>query len=129
MSLEIPGYRIGNHRLQFSQRIALRHDTTAARLIVPASNKSTGFGARLDGECDFVHDSTVPEVLGLARPAKETDGNRWRPPRAAPDMAFAFLLFFWARGAAILKGSPPILKSAIQVFADDHGGTRQSEVR
>jgi hypothetical protein len=52
---EVSIHRIGNHRVQFRERVALRGDTAFAGLIVPTRDKSAGFGAWGDGECDFFH--------------------------------------------------------------------------
>jgi hypothetical protein len=52
LRLEISAHGIGDHRVQFRERIALRGDAAAAWR-VPARDVTAGFRARLDLENDF----------------------------------------------------------------------------
>jgi hypothetical protein len=56
---EVEAYRIGNHRLQFGESIALCGDAAIAWFIVPTSDEAAVFG-RLDGKGDFSHASNLP---------------------------------------------------------------------
>ena len=54
LRLEVTADGIGDHRVQFRERISLRGDPTASRSI-PARDVSAGFRARLDVKGDFAH--------------------------------------------------------------------------
>ena len=51
--LEVTAEGIGNHRVQFCERISLRSDAAAAARRVPARDIAAGFRTRLHLERDF----------------------------------------------------------------------------
>src|SRR5437763_12238164 len=53
--LEISTDRVSNHRMEFSQRIAMGRDAASPRSIIPASDKSARFDAWFNRECDLDH--------------------------------------------------------------------------
>src|SRR5262249_29204661 len=50
----ITGHGVGNHAVEFGKGIALGGDATTGG-IIPTRHETTGFGARLNGERDFLH--------------------------------------------------------------------------
>jgi hypothetical protein len=58
LAREIPAHRIRHHRLQIGERVALRANPTARR-IVPPGHEAARLGARCDGENQF-HARTLP---------------------------------------------------------------------
>ena len=89
--IEVTVHRIGDHGVQFGERITLRGDSATPRRI-PARDVTTGFGARLDLENDFNnldHGRKLNPRPGFRQPAR---GDR-AAPQTAPDGEVDFQVF------------------------------------
>src|SRR5207245_3342269 len=73
--LEIPVDRVGDHLVQFGQRVGLRGDAAPARLVIPSGHESPGFRTRFHAKSYLYHAEKICALAGRcasfrsARPA------------------------------------------------------------
>src|SRR5262245_564636 len=79
--IKIPCDGIGNHRLKFTETVALRRDAAAPRSVVPPCDKTTRFHAGFNGKRYFTHDGlmciplTFVASLPLGSPIRRAGRN------------------------------------------------------
>src|SRR5665213_2711048 len=79
LRLEVTADRIGDHRVQFRERISLRGDAAAVARRVPARDITAGFRARRDLENDFSNRAHAGKLSAMrfgVNAAKQPDQNR-----------------------------------------------------